>query len=265
MKEVFSAVLITLCLFGCKDDSKEIYSQSAKDQSLAEVITMDVFEEVLTITPTYIIDGKYAADTNIIITSYPLLTDPSYPKTITIDYGNGVVGTDGKTRKGKIKILINSGTVLTEDLEIEFDDYVSEGNTVYGSVNYAYTNLNSTVSYDVTLNGTGLTFISANGTMKWDGDFLITRASGENTPSISDDIFKLSGSTTGVDFSGTSYAVKTETDHTIDFDCNEIITAGTSKITPNGKDEHDVDYGTGGCDANAVISLSSDNSQNFNF
>jgi hypothetical protein len=265
MKELFSVLLMCVCLFGCKDDEKEVYTQSVKDQSLAEVITMDIFEEVLTITPTYMLSGQYLADTNIIISTSTLWSSTTYPKTITIDYGTGIVGSNGKTRKGKIKVTINSGTVLAENLDIEFEDYISEGNTVYGSLVFNYSNLNNLGSYATTINGLGLTFVSANGTMKWNGSFNLERSSGESTPRINDDIFKFSGSTTGVDFSGTSYVVSTETDHTIDLNCNNIITAGTSKITPNGKDEHSVDYGIGTCDGNGVIRLSSNNSENFNF
>ena len=266
MRFFFSIILTTICSFGCKDEENNIHVQSAKDQSLAEVITMDVFEEVLTITPTYVIHQAYNADTNIIITSSPLLNTTTYPKTISIDYGSGIVGTDGKTRKGKIKVVINSGTVLKENLEIEFDDFVSEGNTIYGSISFAHDiDADNITSYNVTLNGTGLTFMSANGTMKWDGAFMIKRASGENTSSIKDDIFKLSGNTNGVDFSGTSYKSATDIDHTIDFNCNSIITSGSSKITPYGKEQHHLDYGTGSCDANALIRLSSENEKNFNF
>ena len=266
MKIFFSVLLTIICVFGCKDEENKIQIQSAKDQSLAEVITMDVFEEVLTITPTYVIHQAYNADTNIIITSSPLLNTTTYPKTISIDYGSGIVGTDGKTRKGKIKVVINSGTVLKENLEIEFDDFVSEGNTIYGSISFVHDiDADNITSYNVTLNGTGLTFMSANGTMKWDGVFMIKRASGENTSSIKDDIFKLSGNTNGVDFSGTSYKSATDIDHTIDFNCNSIITSGSSKITPYGKEQHHLDYGTGSCDANALIRLSSENEKNFNF
>jgi len=266
MRFFFSVILITICSFGCKDEENNIHIQSAKDQSLAEVITMDVFEEVLTIAPTYIINQAYIEDTNIILTSSPLLNDPTYPKKISIDYGSGIVGTDGKTRKGKIKIKINSGTVLKENLEIEFDNFVSEGNTIYGSISFIYDiDTNNITYYDVTLNGTGLTFISANGTMKWDGSFKIKRASGENTSSIKDDVFKLSGNTSGVDFSGTSYKSVTDIDHTIDLNCNSIITAGSSKITPYGKSLHHLFYGSGSCDANALIRLSSENEKNFNF
>ena len=267
MRFFFPVLLTIICVFGCKDEEDKIYIQSAKDQSLAEVITMDVFEEVLTIAPTYIINQAYTEDTNIIITSSPLLNDPTYPKTISIDYGTGIVGTDGKTREGKIKIKINSGTVLKEDLEIEFDQFKSGGVVVpNGSISFIYDiDTNNITYYDVTLNGTGLIFISANGTMKWCGSFKIKRASGENTPSIKDDIFKLSGNTIGVDLSGTSYTAATYIDHTIDFNCNSVITAGSSKITPYGKAQHHLDYGTGSCDANAVIQLSSENEKNFNF
>jgi|TARA_B110000261_G_C13073865_1_gene353264 hypothetical protein len=265
MSKLLSLIIITSILFSCKDDEKEVYTRSAKDHSLAEVITMKAFKEVLTITPTFIIDKKYAVDTNIIITAKPLLSDSIFPKEITIDYGMGITGPDGKTRQGKIKVTINSGTVLTENLQIVFEEYVSEGTEVYGAINFDYSNDNSTISYAVSIAESGLTFKSANGTMKWFGDFNIHKADGGNTPNINDDIFKLSGTTNGVDISVTSYTVSTQTDHTIDFNCKSIITAGTSKITPNGKDEHTVDYGNGDCNANAIISLSTGNSQNFNF
>lgn len=265
MRKLLSLIILATIFVSCKNDEKGIYARSAKDQSLAELITMDAFEEVLTITPTFIIDGKYTVDTNIIITAYPLLSDPAYPKEITIDYGGGITGPDGKTREGKIKVTINSGTVLTEDLEITFDDYVSEGNTVIGAIDFTYSNTSSIISYAASMAESGLTFESPNGTMKWSGDFTIQRSSGENTPIISDDIFKLSGTTGGVDISGTSYTVSTQTKHTIDFNCKRMITAGTSKITPHGKDQHTIDYGNGDCNTNAVISISTGDSQNFNF
>lgn len=265
MRKLLSILFISTVFFACKDEEKKVYAQSAKDQTLCEMITMDAFEQVLTITPSYIIDGKYEADTSIIITASPILSDPTYPKVITIDFGSGITGPDGKTREGKIKVTINSGTVLTENLNIEFDDYVAEGNTVYGVIDYSYATTNNVISYAADMGQSGLTFVSANGTMKWKGDFTIQRNSGSTTPSIGDDVFSLSGSTTGVDISGTSYSVTTKTDHTIDFSCKNIITAGTSDITPNGKGKHTVDYGNLECNTTATISLSASNSQNFNF
>jgi hypothetical protein len=261
--------LIALCILlamvsSCKDDEKEVYSQSVKDHSLAEVISMDVFEQVLTIAPTYIIQGEYLADTLIEISANPVLSDPTYPKVITINYGDGVTGDDGKTRQGKIILSINSGTVLSEDLDIDFDDYICNGNTVYGAVNYTYSNSNGIVSYDAEVEGDPLIFVSANGTMKWSSEFTLTRKSGESTPAIGDDEFTFAGNAAGIDLSGRTYTVAS-TNHTIDFGCNHFIVSGTSTITPNDKDQHTVDYGSGNCDSNGSIQLSDDVTENFTF
>lgn len=264
MRKLLGLFVLSIVLGSCGDDEKEVYAQSAKDHSLAEVISMDVFEQVLTIAPIYIVQGEYAADTLISISASPVLSDPTYPKLITINYGNGVTGDDGKTRQGKILLTVNSGTVLTEDLDIDFDDYICNGNTVYGAVNYTYSNNGGTVSYEAEVEGDPLTFISANGTMKWSSDYTLTRKSGESTPSIGDDEFTFSGSAAGIDLSGRSYTV-TSTNHTIDFGCNHYIVSGTSTITPNAKDQHSVDYGSGNCDANGSIQLSDDVTENFTF
>lgn len=264
MRKLLGLFILSVSLWSCGDDEKEVYAQSAKDHSLAEVISMDIFEQVLTITPTYVVEEEYLADTLIEITANPILSDPTYPKTITINYGDGITGTDGKTRQGKILVTINSGTVLTENLDIDFDDYICNGNTVYGAVNYIYSNSNGVISYAGDIEGNGLTFVSANGTMKWSGEYSLTRNSGASTPSISDDEYIFAGNSAGFDLSGRSYTV-TSTNHKIDFSCKSFIVSGSSKITPNGKDAQTVDYGSGNCESNASIKLSDNVTENFTF
>lgn len=264
MRKLISIFFVVLSVVACKDDEKEAYSQSAKDSSLSEAITMDVIEQVLTIVPIYVVEGKYAADSTIGLSASPILSDNTYPKTITIDYGIGTTGPDGNIRKGKIKIVVNSGTILNEDLHLSFDEYNYNGNTLYGQFDLAYSN-SGKVSYTSDFSEGSLTFVSANGTMKWKSSFVLIKEDGGSTSTVSDDVFSFSGTANGIDLSGTSYALVTATDHSIDFGCKYLIKAGSSVLTPNEKDAQTVSFGSGSCDANGSITFSDNAIQNFSF
>lgn len=256
--------MLLVSIVACKDDDKETYSQSAKDCSTSEAITMDVIEQVLTIVPVYIVEGKYEADSNIVLSASPALSENTYPKTITIDYGTGVTGPDGNIRKGKIFLEVNSGTILSEDLSISFDEFNYNGNTLYGEFELMYSNPGK-VNYTSDFSAGNLTFVSANGTMKWKSSFVMSRQEGGSTSNIGDDVFSFSGTADGIDLSGTSYSLVTGIEHVIDFNCKHFIKSGSSVLTPNEKGEQTVSYGSGSCDANGSITFTGNTVQNFSF
>ncbi|MDC1188461.1 hypothetical protein N8089_01590 [Flavobacteriales bacterium] len=258
-KSIFILAFISIFI-SCKDDEKEIYTQSARDAALAEQLTLDALKEVLLITPDFVINETYTKDSNIIVSATPDISNSTYPKTITIDYGGGVTGILGKERQGKLHVTINSGTVITENLKIEFDEYFSAGTQLIGSVNHIYDN-----GYESEILDDGLSLINANGTMKWNGTFSLTPNSNNGTVNISDDSYNFTCNTVGVDFSQTTFTFNSSTEHLINFACTHMITKGTSKLAPNGEKTQTVNFGTGGCDATAAISQSNGDSKSFTF
>jgi hypothetical protein len=258
-KSLFILAFISIFI-SCKDDEKEIYTQSAKDAAHAEQLTLDALKEVLLITPDFVINEVYTKDSNITVFATPNILNSTYPKTITIDYGEGVTGILGKERKGKLHVTINSGTVITENLKIEFDEYFSAGTQLIGSINHVYDN-----GYESEISDGGLSLINANGTMKWYGTFSLTPNSNNGTVNIGDDTYNFTCNTTGIDFSQTTFTFNSSTEHLINFGCPYMITSGTSKLAPNGEKTQTVNFGTGGCDGTATISQSDGDSKSFSF
>lgn len=258
-KSLFILAFISIFI-SCKNDEKEIYTQSAKDAALAEQLTLDALKEVLLIAPGFVIDTAFTDSSDIIVFATPDILNSTYPKTITIDYGEGVTGILGKERKGKLHVTINSGTVITENLKIEFDEYFSAGTQLIGSVNHVYNN-----GYESKISDGGLSLINANGTMKWNGTFSLTPNSNNGTVNIGDDSYNFTCNTTGVDFSQTTFTFNSSTEHLINFGCTHIITKGTSELAPNGEKTQTVSFGTGGCDGTAKVSQSDGDSKSFSF
>ena len=89
-------------------------------------------------------------------------------------------------RKGKILVTINSGTIITEDLAVSFEEYSSDGSEIWGNINYNYNSTNA--QYNGELLNNGISIVNPNGTMKWDGTFTLTKTSTSGTVSLEDDI-----------------------------------------------------------------------------
>ncbi len=250
-------------MFSCKKDHAEIYTQSAKDAALGERLISDVLKQILYTTPKFIINPTDSLIDGVHLSFESELNDSTFPKVVTIDYGDGITGNLGKIRKGKIIITINSSNIISEDLAVSFENYSSDGSEIWGNINYTYNSANS--GYNGELLNNGVSIVNANGTMKWGGTFVLTKTSTSGTVILTDDIYDFKCTTTGIDFEQTSFSYNTQKNHVIDFSCIEYITSGTSIIKPNNKSSQTVNFGSGNCDANGVIKTSNGSEKNFTF
>ena len=263
IKQIVFIGITSILLFSCKKDDGEIYTQSAKDVALGERLVSDVLKQILYTTPNFIIDPADSLIDGIHLSSKPELNDSTFPKVITLDYGDGTTGSLGKIRKGKILVTINSGTIITEDLAVSFEEYSSDGSEIWGNINYNYNASNS--QYNGELLNNGISIVNPNGTMKWNGTFTLTKTSTSGTVSLADDTYDFECTTTGIDFEQTSFTYATSINHIIDFSCAEYITSGTSILKPNEKGSQTINFGNGSCDANGVIQLNDGSEKNFTF
>jgi len=263
IKQIIFIGIISILLFSCQKDDGEIYTQSAKDVALGERLVSDVLKQILHTTPNFIIDPADTLIDGVHLSSKPELNDSTFPKVITLDYGDGITGSLGKIRKGKILVTINSGTIITEDLAVSFDKYSSDGSEIWGNINYIFNATNTQYSGELLNNG--ISIVNPNGTMKWDGTFTLTKISTSGTVSLEDDIYEFECTTDGIDFEQTSFTYNTSISHIIDFSCAEYITSGTSILKPNEKGSQTINFGNGNCDANGVIQLNNGSEKNFTF
>jgi hypothetical protein len=193
-----------------------------------------------------------------------IVTKDTVLKKITIDFGTGCTGVNGRVRKGKILVSYtgryrNAGSIIT----ITSDNYYVDGNKVdiertvtnngtNGNGNYTFT----IVSHRMVTHTNGNTSEShVNKVREW--------TEGSTTPGLfSDDVYKVTGTGTHTSQNGILYDVSTLTDLTRKVSCHQF-TAGELKIIRHGQRDRTaiINFGNGTCDGTALVTL--DNGRTF--
>jgi len=188
--------------------------------------------------------------TGVVITAEP--NDATFPKTLTINYGDGVLCRDGKIRKGKVVLYfaappLKSGAVLTVTLQ---DFYV---NRVHIEGVKTITNLsaNGAVKYSVEIKGGKVSLPNGRG-FTYEGTKTVTQIEGASTLAIGDDVYSIDVRTQTKYANGITVTKNIESPLIKPVACNYIV-KGVLKININDRVLY-LDFGTGGsCDNNALL------------
>jgi hypothetical protein len=180
-----------------------------------------------------------------------------YPKTVTLNFGNGCTGWDNHTRMGEII------TVYTGPLS----QHGSIATTTF--VNYYQDSINVSGTHIITNSGTsdtlGLTVQVQNGMLKfpsgnyiaWNKNRTWTQTGGQSTPyNLLSYVFSITGSSSGTAvYDDSTYQWTTNITQPLirDLDCPFIV-QGENSITWNNISAT-VDYGSGACDNIATVSI----------
>ncbi|PLX01089.1 MAG: hypothetical protein C0594_14490 [Marinilabiliales bacterium] len=202
---------------------------------------------------------------SVVITVDPCVLCDSFPKTMTIDFGNGVLGNDMVVRKGKI-IAVFTGrwgrTTLAAgtEVEISYDNFYVNNVKRTGTVIASYNGENSyggpsfsTEAVDLKMIFTDGSETVLNGTRTYDW------IEGYSDLSQTNDVFEVSGTMTGVDRDGKTYtsAIADGSPLLRDNTCEDTytFTSGVLEITPEGKSSRTLDFGDGTCDNKIGINI----------
>ncbi len=177
-----------------------------------------------------------------------------WPKIVTVDFGAGCSGFYDNTRSGRIIIEITgprleAGTKRT----ITFEDYYFNGIRVEGTKvieNTGY-NENENLVCSVTLTGGKLTLPDGK-TIERSFEHQREWIAGILTPNIWDDECLITGIAHGTTLEGVGYTNTITTALAWKRACFFIV-SGVVKIEREGKPEVEINYGTGDCDAKAVV------------
>ena len=177
-----------------------------------------------------------------------------WPKTLTVDFGTGCSGLYDNTRSGKIIIEVTGPRLEAGSKKtITFDNYYFNGIKVEGTkvIENAGYNENQNLVFSVKLTDGKLTLP--------DGRFIERTAdhqrewiSGLLTKNIWDDECLVTGTATGTTLEGVAYSNTITTALHWKRACFFIV-SGVVKIEREGKPDVDINYGTGDCDAVAVV------------
>ncbi len=258
--------LAVLSFSSCKKDSSSaVIDQTslnlADDDAVTDVVFADVFNTAD--NATIILDqmGKSidAKSLTVMTDSCPTITitRPTadlWPKIVTVDYGTSCTGINDNVRSGKIVIEVTgprlqSGSKRT----VTFVNYFFNGIKVEGTKvleNMGY-NSNQNLVISVKLTG-GILTLPDGKTIERTTDHQREWIAGLLTKSIWDDEWLITGTSTGKNIDGVAYTNTIMTALHSTRACRFIV-SGVVKIERTGKTPVVLDYGTGDCDAKAVV------------
>jgi hypothetical protein len=180
--------------------------------------------------------------------------DSTYPKTVTIDFGDGCWGHDGKFRKGAIVLhftapLRRPGSVLT----ITFRNFYLNRAHLEGTKIISNLSEPPHHKWSVQVVGGKVTYPSGRG-YKFEGLKVKTQIEGMDTRNCRDDVYKIEGRSKTEFNNGLSITLNTETPLIKKVACR-WISDGTLKIKINDRVLF-LDYGfphNGDCDNKALL------------
>ncbi len=250
-----------LMLTACNPDGPTQIAE--EDQELAELDAMveATFEEVDNISYEGM-DEAFGRDyqTPGVGTLSPcvVVTHDTVSKILTLDFGTGCVGNDGKTRAGKIVIdytqrLWRPGATMT----VTLDSFYVDSLHIEGTK--THTNLATSFNDPITLNTT-----LVGGQITWPDGTSATRTfdrtrTWNRAPNPAMDELIITGTASGTRRNGVNFTTTILTPKVYRRACRaqgiHIAAEGVVEIQRTGKPTVTVDYGNGSCDTDITLTV----------
>jgi hypothetical protein len=254
MKNKFILVTFALAalIVSCRKEKRDTLGSSiSSDNSTSENLFSDMFKVVNDVSlNTAGIREDLCIDTIMVDIT-------SNPKTVLIDFGNDeCAGNDGRVRKGKLNVTYTGryrdvGTVTT----ITPENYTVNGHLVQGQKTVTNLGLNSNeqTHFAIAVNGS----VTAPGnawTISWTANRVRTWLEGENTDTLWDDVYEITGSGSGVNRNGVSYTSTITQALRAKLNCPWIV-SGSITLQPQDYETRYIDFGNGTCDSGFTVTV----------
>lgn len=259
------SALAVLSFSSCKKDSSGVLEQTSINLADDDAVTDAVYEDVFNTADnaTIILDqlGKSidAKSETVLADSCPTITITRataalWPKIVTVDYGTSCTGINDNVRSGKIVIEVTGPRLqFGSKRTITFVNYFFNSIKVEGTKvleNKGY-NGNQNLVISVKLTDGKLTLPDGK-TIERSMDHQREWVAGLFTKNIWDDECLITGTATGKNIEGIAYTNTIMTALHWTRACRFIV-SGVVKIEREGMSPVELDYGTGDCDAKAVV------------
>ena len=267
MKTKFYLMIVSLAILSfisCQKDTSATEQAGiniADDDAVSDAVFEDVFSTAdnASIILDQLEKGGESKSILVLADSCPsvTITNPEtgiWPKTVTVDFGEGCTGFYDSSRSGKIIIEVTGPRKeIGAKKTITFENYYFNGIKVEGTKvieNTGY-NENQNLVCSVKLTDGKLTLP--------DGRFIERTTdhqrewiAGMLTNNIWDDECLVTGVASGITLEGVAYSNTITTALHWKRACFFIV-SGVVKIEREGKETVEIDYGTGDCDSKAVV------------
>ena len=266
LKKIFALLSLPSIFFfaSCQKDETEpdpeieTTFKLTENQAVSESINDDatvIFFDASVSSGFYRLNGQ--AETTGILSCATVTVTPqnTFPKTITIDFGNGCTSADGISRKGKINITLSDYVHNTGATAVmTFDNYYTVGFKVEGTITWTNTSTQNGISW--TRQITNGRVIEPLGGYYWthEGTKNVTQIAGASTPTnLLDDVYSVTGNHTVTNPAGKTRTVTILEALEKKTTCHNI-TKGKMKI--QGPNHFAIlDFGDGTCDNIATITI----------
>ncbi len=246
--------LLSFFVTSCQKDSVEsddTQISAAQSSSEASGVVEDLGDE-----------SEYRLAPNTAVTGCPTITyavpQGQFPNTITIDYGAGCTGQNGRVIAGKIIVDITENYFTAGSVRT----HRTEGLTVDGnSIEYTRTvtnlglNGSEQMYWSVVVSGTRVK-ASDGSTGTWSANRTRTLIEGQATQDdMLDDVYQITGGGSGTCHQGRQFTSTITTPLIKRADCKWIV-SGVEQTTVAGKDgARSLDFGDGSCDDKGTITM----------
>lgn len=177
----------------------------------------------------------------------------SYPKTITIDYGDGIELISGRTIKGQIVIDVSDRPRKEGSTrEVSYENFYVDSVHIEGGATRTFAGADSSERVFNNVSNLTLTFPDST-VLERHGERTRTLAEGFETPFYhADDKILIAGFVDYETSNGTTFS-KTITNELVKTGACRFVSEGTVTFTLNGENFAELDYGEGTCDDVATI------------
>lgn len=176
-----------------------------------------------------------------------------FPKTVTIDFGTGCLGRDGKFRKGKIvSIYTNPMVIPGAKVSTTFIGYHVDSFKIEGTHITENTSTSNMQGWNIKVIRGKITNTVSNRWKEWNSVKDVLQIAGNGTPNFPlDDVYRIEGSATGSNSGGHTWASQIVEPLIKKFSCPWIV-KGTVRLMRDGRPAL-LDYGNGVCDNQAIL------------
>lgn len=243
------SVASLIFLSSCNSDPEQTADTSNGEKaSESESVILDAVS-----TANDGLDGIVDGVSNGRTQSCGTISNDATTKILTIDFGAGCLGADGRTRKGTIAILY-VGTVpqTSTSRTITFTNYAVDDYSISGSITQSDFQRPSAGSFSFSLSASNVTVILSDGKTYSISQLQRTFSTNSGVlQDLADDITTISGTSTQSGPSGNVTTVNITSPITIKGSCTTTgffyPASGTYTIV-DGRVTYTIDWGTGECD-----------------
>ena len=258
MKNLFLiALACCFTIVGCKksDRDDDTSTNSSEDYAFSTGLVYDIFKIVhqASNTSTGIVSSTILDSTSVFGCDTIIFDGSTNPKTLRVNFDNCASSTS--SRSGYIDASYNGfyddlGTVTTISI---YNYILDEFAIISGTITYQYNGiLNGYPNYTITFTEVKIQN-NQNQKIFYSGSYQLTIITGESTPLFNDDVYEITGSTTGRALKGNLFSAQVVDKLTINGNCN-WVSSGQALVKPETKTTRVLNFGSS-CDNKVTVTL----------